>query len=151
MGPAFGARIVRDSHAAEDIFQEACLRLQRRGVRELSDRAGCRGLLFKTLLNLSRDLLRDRAKRRPTESPPARERDPAATAENAEELSRVRAALARIGERQRRALVLKTVDGLSYKEIAVRLRVSETNVGVLIFRAREKLREVLGLREDRAP
>jgi len=150
MGTAFCRRIVRDSHAAEDLYQEACLRLQRRGVRDLADRAGCRGLLFKTLTNLGRDHLRERARARPTTAPRARERDPAAAAEDGDELARVRAALERIGTRQRRALVLKTVDGLSYREIAARLRVSETNVGVLIHRARERLREILGRREDRA-
>lgn len=56
---------------------------------------------------------------------------------------RVRAALDRLPERQRMAIVLSRYEGLSYEEIAQALECSIPSVESLIFRAREALRSLL--------
>ena len=48
-----------------------------------------------------------------------------------------------LSERQRLAFVLREVEGLDSEEICNVLDVSRTNLGVLLFRARNKLRECL--------
>lgn len=147
-GTAYCRGIVKDAHAAEDMFQQACLRLHRRGVREMEDEAGCRSLLYTTLTNLCRDHLAWRKRRRLTPATVRPMREPAQAAEEREEIDRLEAAIGELAVHQKMALLMKTLEGLSYREIAARLRVSETNVGVLIYRARERLRRALTLEED---
>ena len=60
------------------------------------------------------------------------------------ELARVAAAMAQLPARLREALVLRTVDGLSQAEAAEVLSVSEKTIETRLFRARAKLKALLG-------
>jgi RNA polymerase sigma-70 factor (ECF subfamily) len=63
----------------------------------------------------------------------------------ASELSdQLRAALARLPEQQAETFALHALSGWSYDEIGRQLRMSSSNVGVTIHRARQRLRELLG-------
>ena len=53
---------------------------------------------------------------------------------------RVRCALGRLAERERRMLLLRA-EGYSYHDIAVALRLNEASVGVLLARARRAFRQ----------
>lgn len=53
-------------------------------------------------------------------------------------------------ERQRMAFVLREVEGFSTREICKILEVSVTNVGVMLFRARNRLRECLETQWEKA-
>ena len=114
----------------------------------MEDEAGCRSLLYTTLTNLCLDHLAWRKRRRVTPGTARSVRGPAQAAEEREQVDRLNAAIADLAAHQRMALLMKTTEGLSYREIAARLRVSETNVGVLIYRARESLRRALPIEED---
>jgi len=59
----------------------------------------------------------------------------------AEESRRVRAALEQLSERYRVALLLRESEGLSCEEIGTALGISRSAAKVLLFRAREKLRQ----------
>jgi RNA polymerase sigma-70 factor (ECF subfamily) len=61
------------------------------------------------------------------------------------ELARVAQAIARLPARMREALLLRTIDGLSQAEAAEVLAVSEKTVETRLYRARAKLREMLGV------
>lgn len=65
------------------------------------------------------------------------------TADRAE-LARVTAAIAGLPVRLREALVLRTVDGLSQAEAADVLSVSEKTIETRLYRARSKLKALLG-------
>ncbi len=70
---------------------------------------------------------------------------------DASELIDIDAALATLPERQRRAIVLREWQGLSYQEIADELEISHSAVETLIFRARRSLaRKLSGEREPAA-
>src|SRR3954469_14595578 len=73
---------------------------------------------------------------------PAPEHDP-------ELATRLNAALAKLPEIQRRALVLREWQGCSYAEIAEALETTETAVAALVFRARKSL--VRALSDERRP
>jgi RNA polymerase sigma-70 factor (ECF subfamily) len=60
-----------------------------------------------------------------------------------ERREQVRGALSRLPLRQRFALTLRYGAGLSYQEIADTLGISRTNVGVLLLRARRRMRDQL--------
>jgi RNA polymerase sigma-70 factor (ECF subfamily) len=55
----------------------------------------------------------------------------------------LQAALGRLPEKQRMALVLRQYEQLDYEEIAAALQTSVPSVKSLLFRARETLREAL--------
>ena len=145
-------RLLTDRADAEDCFQEtflAALQLWRREpVR--SPRAALRRLATARAIDTLRR--RYRAARRESSESPATRSDPApsppdraAAAELAEAL---RAALAELPGRQADAFCLHCLDGHSYREVGDELNLSVDAVGVLLHRARVRLRELLA---DRAP
>ncbi|MDZ4797155.1 MAG: sigma-70 family RNA polymerase sigma factor, partial [Bryobacteraceae bacterium] len=60
-----------------------------------------------------------------------------------EDRDRLQSALAELGERERAALVLRDLEGLSTAEVAEAMGTTESTVRVQIAKARLKLRELL--------
>lgn len=75
---------------------------------------------------------------------PSGEPSQAEILEAAERAVRLREALAALPSRDADALRLFHLEGIPYAEIARRLGIPSEQVGPLLFRAREKLREALG-------
>jgi RNA polymerase sigma-70 factor (ECF subfamily) len=75
---------------------------------------------------------------------PATIEDPQQRAEQAEQLRSLQAALSTLDERMRDLVSLKFGAGLSNREIASATGLSESNVGVLLYRAVQKLRKATG-------
>jgi RNA polymerase sigma factor (sigma-70 family) len=108
--------------------------------------------LFKIAQNVCLTRRRSSFRRRRVESPgdldamqdvlPSRERD-------ADELLRLTEALQDMPEQQRRALLLREWQGLSYKEIGDELELSQAAVETLLFRARRSLAD--GLVDETRP
>jgi RNA polymerase sigma-70 factor (ECF subfamily) len=71
--------------------------------------------------------------------PRAEQRGPGSAAELSEDVERLRAALAQLPENYRDVLLLSNVDGLSHKQIADKLGISEANSRVLLSRALARL------------
>jgi RNA polymerase sigma factor (sigma-70 family) len=98
--------------------------------------------LFKIAENVC--LTRHRSSRRrgrvesPTDFEAVRERAPA-PAPRADELIGLQDALGQMPESQRRAILLREWQGLSYREIAAELDLSHAAVETLLFRARRSL------------
>jgi RNA polymerase sigma-70 factor (ECF subfamily) len=80
--------------------------------------------------------------------------DPLAAAIRATDLEAIWAAISSLPRRQRRALVLRELGGLSYHELGRALGVSQSSVESLLFRARQQVRALvaaatpLALRDD---
>lgn len=132
-------RMAGDVDVAEDVVQDAFVRLLDRGVR--GDRAGLRAWLFKVATHRLRDGIRVRENRRRLlrERPVAP--DPVATPEELtrreERVFRARRALSRLDERDRTLLLLKE-EGFSYQEMADAVGVRATSIGTLLARARRR-------------
>ena len=73
----------------------------------------------------------------------SREADPGQEAEASELADRLRTALARLPHEQAEVFCLSCLDKLSYREIAERLKLTTNTVGVLLHRARGRLRKLL--------
>ena len=145
------ARIAPDRHSAEDVAQEALVRIWRRAGDFDARRARFTTWLYRIVVNLCIDL---RRRPRPVQLPEHFDTmDPAAGAEEGLERDERRAALARamadLTEGQRAALTLVYDEGLSGAEAAQALGVTTKAVERLLARARAHLRErLLADRDD---
>ncbi len=143
-------RVVGDAATAEELVQEAFLRVYR--ARERYEP----GARFSTWLytigtRLALNELRRPVRRAPHQSTDDPEAAPVTLAAEAAPPDRVAEArrlaerveghLAALPERQRAALLLSAVEGLSYAEVASALRTTEKSVKALVHRARATLAE----------
>jgi RNA polymerase sigma-70 factor (ECF subfamily) len=140
--------MLRDAGAAEDLVQEAFLRVHRARERYQPD-ARFSTWLYRIATNLALNELRRPRRRSPHASVDAEAEglvaaDPAADEVVAARRRRdaVEAALETLPARQR-AVLLQCVEGRSYADIAAALDVSEQAVKALVHRARSSLVERL--------
>jgi RNA polymerase sigma factor (sigma-70 family) len=125
-------RLTRDVHLAEDIVQDAFLRLW----RETRTVDSPRSWLYRVCTNMVRDQAR-RVATRERHAPPAEEGEvppPDEAMERAESAHTVRMALERLMPRDREALLLRE-SGFRYAEIAEVIDVRVEIVPTLIARA----------------
>lgn len=138
-------RILGDRAEAEDIAQETFIRLLRKAPRWQPDGPALRSWLLRVATNLCIDRRRARARLVPmpddVEDFADRERMP--VDEEFAIRRAVRRAMADLPDRQRAALVLVHFQGLSGREAAGALDISEDALESLLARARRKLRQEL--------
>jgi RNA polymerase sigma-70 factor (ECF subfamily) len=139
------ARMAPDRQSAEDIAQEAMVRIWRRADEFDARRARFTTWLYRIVVNLCIDL---RRKPRPVALPEDFDPvDPSAGAAEDVELEERRAALVRaideLPSGQRAALMLVYDEGLSGAEAAQVLGVTTKAVERLLARARARLRDLL--------
>ncbi len=150
---AFLARMLGSAAEAEDVCQEIFIKLiKTAGQYRPEDKF--QSWLFRIAGNQARSRLRRRKILRwlpltneydTTPAPGVNTLDKLASQE---EKIRVQAAIARLADRQRQALVLKAYHELSYREIADTMETSIESVQMLLHRARTALRNDLSSRED---
>ena len=141
---AAAANLCRRAWETDDLVQDAC----ERALRHLS--AGnpppthMRAWLVSIMRNAFVDRIRKRANTagEPIEDPPAPppEAEPAWAQVSTDE---VRAALAKLDADLRRVFELHYLDGLSYRQVATRLKIPENTVASRLHRARKVLRDLL--------
>lgn len=135
-------RMLGDGSEAEDIAQEAFVRLWRSASKLEIGQPGVRPWLMRVVTNLCLDRLRSRRRLQvdaeAPETPVAA--DQARGLEERQLSERVDAALAALPERQRSALVLFHYEGMSQVAVAAAMDVSEDAVESLLARARRALR-----------
>ena len=150
-------RMVRDAGTAEELVQEVFLRVYRARERYAPE-ARFSTWLYRIATNLALNELRRPRRREPHRSQdedgapalaaPAPDPDDALDARRLG--ARVERELAALPEKQRAALCLAAVEGLSYAEVAEALEVSEAAVKALVHRARAALVERLGTATEAA-
>ncbi len=138
-------RMLRDDAEAEDVAQEAFLRLWRLAGSLEVGVAGVRPWLRRVVSNLCIDRARSRAKVTVTDEVPEQIDAPRQLANiEAEELRlRVDRALKELPERQRLALTLFHYEGLSQIEIGAHMGITDEAVESLLARARRQLKTAL--------
>lgn len=140
---AFG--MLGDRHDAEDTVQDAFLALTRRAADLRGDGRSVRAWLVRTVRNAAIDRLRARGRRRetPVDEIPERQ-DPQEFPDDLGALDPpLTRALAHLTEKQRTALLLRHVAGMSGHEIADVLGSDRDAVYALISRAERTLRRHL--------
>ena len=148
---AYAQRLLRSHEMAEDVVQDAFLKLQAQddGVREP------RGWLYRTVHNLAMNRLRSEARLIPLASPSGADGShdeevadvapwPDEQLARWEAIGRVRLGLEGLDSRSRQLLTLKFTENLSYKEISGRTGLTTGHVGYLLHHALKSLAEDLG-------
>jgi RNA polymerase sigma-70 factor (ECF subfamily) len=138
---ALARRMLADRAEAEDVTQETMLRLWRIAPDWRADGAALGTWLYRVASNLCIDRLRRRRGVAPDPPPEVPDVSPGAQArlETAERAAALRAALGRLPERQRLAVVLRHLEERPNPEIAAILETSVEAVESLLARARRAL------------
>ncbi|MGR3377309.1 RNA polymerase sigma factor [Salipiger abyssi] len=150
LGPrAFGLamRMLKDRAEAEDVAQEALLRLWRAAPGWREGEAKVSTWLYRVVSNLCIDRMRRRRGGHVDLDAIAEPADPAPSAESelqeSERGAALQAALDRLPERQKQAVVLRHLEGLSNPEIAGIMDIGVRAVESLTARGRKALEGLL--------
>lgn len=140
------ARLLDDRAMADDVAQEAFLRVWRNAGNWRVGEARFDTWLHRVVVNLCTDRLRKRRLSFMAEPPDQVDEAPLADGQIAREETalRVRAALARLPQRQREAIILQTYQELSNTATASAMGISVEALESLLSRARRSLRSMLG-------
>jgi RNA polymerase sigma-70 factor, ECF subfamily len=143
-------RITGSSADAEDVLQTVFLRLIK-GHEEYDLSQNPEAYLCRAAINASLDLLRSRSRARfvalddvDADSLKSRFKSPESEHADRELQTLVRAAVARLGKTAGEMFVLRYYEGFDNKEIGAILNTSPLVVGVVLHRARTKLRKEIG-------
>jgi RNA polymerase sigma-70 factor, ECF subfamily len=144
-------RVTGSASDAEDVLQTVFLRLARReeGL-DLSPSPGA--YLHRAAINASLDLVRSRSLSKPVALEDAEAElmvnpnlSPAAQHEDRELRRLIQQAVARLGATASEMFVLRYFEGYGNREIAEMLNTSQMVVGVVLHRARTRLRKEIGV------
>ncbi len=143
-------RMLQDQAEAEDIAQEAMIRLWKIAPDWEPDRAKVSTWLYRVVANLCTDKLRGRKRHTPLDQAPDPQ-DPALSAvDQLQAGARTRAlseALAQLPERQAQAVSLRHLEGCSNPEIAEIMDLSVEAVESLVSRGKRALTAALAHRK----
>ena len=142
----FAQRYLGSRAEAEDIAQEAFIRVWRKAASWHPQGAPPRSWLYRIAKNLCVDELRKRRKQTSLDENdelPATECTPERSMEQDDQAAAINKAFAMLPERQRTAIILCAQQGLSNKEAAIVMGVSIDALESLLSRGRRKLREIL--------
>lgn len=134
--------VVHDAGLAEDITQEVFIRLYR-NLESITDEEMLKPWLIRVAINLAKNTIRGKARANvreenyvlanPERSSPSADNE----LERGETVKEVRAALGKVKEPLRSCLILKQ-QGLTYREIAESLSLTETSIGTYIARGKKE-------------
>ncbi len=147
----FASYLLGDPAEAEDITQEVLIKLWRRGGEIDPDRLGA--WLLAVTRNACTDVLRRRRRtaeiipiRRGNHDPidhPSPAPNPETVAEGSQLGTKILGALSELSEPGRSVVILREIQGLSYREISDVTEIHIDTVRVILHRARRRLRDSL--------
>ncbi len=146
----YAARLLGNSSAAEDVVQEAFIKLYRRWEGTLEPSAGLSAWLYRVVHNQAVDYIKKESRRSDAHqrhieehavmSAPSR---PGANRSADETRLNVRDALEKLPLRERELVVLKIFENKSYKEISEITGLTTGYVGNILHHAMKRLTEIL--------
>lgn len=135
----YATRVLNNEDAAQDVVQEAFIRLHGNMEKIAQRGVQLKGWLFRTTHNAAVDYIRKESRLRLLHQRQAKQPKPYADDCDDERKELVLQRLNILKPKEREVLVLRLQEGMSYKEIAAVLERSEGYVGTLIHTATKKL------------
>ncbi|MEM5948240.1 RNA polymerase sigma factor [Spirochaetia bacterium 38H-sp] len=140
-------RLTGDSSVAEDICHEAFLKYYPR-VEEIPDNKQALYWLLRVAKNMTYNFLKKKQREgkllnKLYKEIPYKEQSEEGRFVDKEVAQEVRAKIEQLPYKLRVPLILREYEGLSYRDIAEVMNITENNVKIRIFRARNKLAELL--------
>lgn len=145
-------RLLLNQAEAQDAAQEVFLRLHR-SLARIEEQRALEPWLYRTTVNICHDLRRKRRKLVALDLAghvATRQAGPAETLEAAERQAMFESALLCLGDRERTAIVLRDLEGLSTAETAGILGTTESTVRTQIASGRLKLKQWIDVNYRRA-
>lgn len=142
-------RLTHDRHTAEDLVQESFLKAFA-GLKKFQAGTNFSAWLFRIAHNNYANQCRASARQRETlpEDLPDSQRSPLDQAASAEALQSLGRAIHRLPVEFRAALLLRVEEGLSFRQIAEVLDLTEETARWRVFKARQKLLSILAPRQE---
>lgn len=147
---SFCFRLLRNQAEAEDVVQEAMLRLWKMAPDWVPGSAKVSTWVFRVASNLCTDRLRRKAAVGLDEAPEIADDSPSVEAQmiKRERMNALDAALTLLPERQRQAVVLRHIEGMANPEIAAVLEISVEAVESLTARGKRALASALAGKKE---
>jgi len=148
----YAVRLVRDPGTAQDVVQEAFIKLFLSWRKPWQDSPRLSGWLYRVTHNLAVDAVRKESRRRDHHHKHAAEQDRSAPADRgpafriSEPAARAAAALKTLSPREQQLVILKVYEEKTYKEIAEITGLKTGNVGYILHHAMKKLAAAMGNR-----
>lgn len=137
-------RITRDREEAKDMVQETMLRLwNKRG--EWGEIDNLEAFAMRICRNLSLDVIEKKDHHNDSLNETLHDKEdssltPDEKVENTERMDMTMRIINALPEKQRTVIQMRDIDEMTYKEIAEVMQITEADVKVTLFRAREKMR-----------
>ena len=137
----YASCVLNNESAAQDVVQETFIRLNKKGKNE----SHLKGWLFRTTHNVSVDYIRKESRRKKLHEKQEMLAASNSTSDSVEEEQRelVLQHLNILTMKEREAITLRLLEGMSYKQIGRVVKRSEGYVGTLIYTATKKLSKSL--------
>lgn len=143
--------LTRDRHRAEDLTQETFLRALA-ALKSFRTGSNFRAWLFRighnNFVNLKRTEKRITQPTADAQPTPDRAIGPEETAVDREGVERVAKAVGELPTAFRTALLLRVDEGMSFREVAAVLKITEETARWRVFKARQKLMKVLAVPDE---
>jgi RNA polymerase sigma-70 factor, ECF subfamily len=146
MALRFARQLTHNPHDAEEVVQEALCQVLRHWSSFRGD-ASFRTWFLKIVVNVDRDRRRRQRKVLPLPSQDVASRaiSPTVAAELNELHAKIRAAIAALPERQREVASLSFGEGLTPREVAAVLDITEANAHTCLHLARKRIAQEIGM------
>ncbi len=140
---AYCKSMIKDHHAAEDIFQETFIRFYKKAS---SENPGCSvtGFLFIIARNLCLDHFRNKRYEVPLQDYHYNIGDEISDGDIKEQkINLILSSMEMMNEEDKELLIMRSYNKLSYREIGEILRTSEPNARKRVFRAKMRLKKII--------
>ncbi len=139
----YAGGLLRDTHAAQDVVQNAFIKLFRQWGPGMKPTPMLKAWLYRVVHNEAVDYLRREKRRGLLHERHAMENQTTISSKNggAERIERILAAVRRLDPSEQQVVLLRIQEGLSYREISQATGRTEGNVGCILHNAIKKLGE----------
>lgn len=133
-------KYIQNKEAAEDITQNACIKLVR-ALDTFKFQSAFTSWLYTLVINTAKDWIKSQSRHNSESGAINMQADPAATNEDVHYAQQVMEQIEKLPKKEREALILVTIEGLSHARVAEDLRCSEGTISWRVHEARKKLKE----------